>query len=265
MENNTNTTNTEEVKDNSKADTEVNAPVQTSDNGTANNNTGTAAKSSKSKSGIYIGAFSLVVVVLLFFAFVIGNNSGDTKNTGNSRPAANGNGGRDIQKAQSVHPDVAGYPEITKGSTEKTIDADIKIPDREIDFKNSLDDVIKYEDGKEDTLDSTTAQGTDGYKYVTFQSNPDKPVKLFNVPFTSESLGISYVFHNDSFEEVRFQFGFIDEASTQTIVAGFAADYGEATFFRSTSDSQTWMWKSSTIWLMVSKDSAGTTVFYRKL
>ena len=207
------------------------------------------------KSLIYIGAFSLALIVLIVFAISINSDSKKNNNTNNSAVAS------------AVQNNVNNNaPMVTRGDDKAIVDADLKVPARDIDFSMSIDSVKEYEATLDDsTGEASVAQGTDGFKYVTFQSNPDNPIKVYNIPFSNTSPGLSYVFQNDSFLEVRYQFGFIDETSTNALVAGFKADYGEATFYREFSDSKTWWWKSDSIWLMISKDSAGTTIFYRKL
>ncbi|MBR3646092.1 MAG: hypothetical protein IKN54_06705 [Lachnospiraceae bacterium] len=169
----------------------------------------------------------------------------------------------------------------TVGDISATIKADIEL--REIDFSMSKKDVQKKEEKLDDTLNTpNSVSGTDGYVYITYPSNPDNPLSLFNITADTEgkmTTGITYVFVNDALTEVRFQFGAISDESTQSLINQFCSQYGQYTYSNSHDSSATYNWKTEDSLLTLSREvlmtefddnnnvkseTYGTTVFFRK-
>lgn len=203
------------------------------------------------KSQKYIIIFSLVLIAVIAFIFFSKLND-DTPSTGSGNVTNNATTAKPI-------------PDATKGSPEATINANIIF--REIDFSLSMDDVLAKEKKLEDTLDNpAVAESADGYTYITYKSNPDKPLSYngFSVASTGTTC-LTYVFNNGHLEEARLQFGALDSNSTTNLVSNINSQYGEYTFFRSTNGTQTYWWKSNTAWFMLTSDSVGTTLFFRRV
>lgn len=197
------------------------------------------------KNTLFIVGFTAILVVIVF-ALLFSKKSKEEKNN----PVA----------ATTV----SYAPAQTVGDITATIAADIQI--REIDFSMSKEEVQAKEEALDDTLNTpSSAAGTDGYLYITYPSNPENPLKLMDIPVSdADNTGICYVFVNDSLTEVRFQFGQITADSTQALLNKFTADYGEKTFYRNQSGAETYWWKTDSDWLMLTKDTVGTTVYFRR-
>ncbi|MCR5837512.1 MAG: hypothetical protein K6G88_13495 [Lachnospiraceae bacterium] len=155
-------------------------------------------------------------------------------------------------------------PDATKGDIEATIDSVITF--RDVTFDMSIDDVKALEDKNEDTLaNPAISKSGDGYTYIYYLSNPEKPLNYNKINVGSENApGLTYVFNNDSLEEVRLQFGLIDEATFNSIIGNLKGSYGESTFYRSTNGTESYWWKSDKQLFMLTRDSYSTTLFYRR-
>lgn len=155
-------------------------------------------------------------------------------------------------------------PDGTKGDMDATINTNISY--RDVDFSLSQDEVISREEGLDDSLgEPTISKSSDGYTYIYYASNPSNPLSYNNISVgTTGAPGLTYVYHNDSLEEVRLQFGQISQDSFNALLAGINTQYGEYTFYRAQSGTETYWWKSSGEWLMLTKDSYSTSLFLRQ-
>lgn len=218
----------------------IKKPINTSENSTT---------SSKSRKYIIIFSTIAIVIAIAIYAVPHLNN----KNSGNPSVANSSTQGA----AEFI-------PDATQGSADATIEADISF--REIDFSLSKDDIIEKEKNLEDTLDNPSiAESADGYTYLTFESNPDKPLGYNNITVANQGNPcLTYVLNNGNLEEVRLQFGSLDSSSLDGLIANLKSQYGENTFYRSTNGTETYWWKTSDKWLMLTKDTSGTTIFYRR-
>lgn len=201
------------------------------------------------KSTMYIIGFTLLIaiIIVIFIITRMDNNDTDNPNT----PA---------QQASVLN----NTPDVTRGANDATIAAEISF--REVDFSLSKDQVIDKEKKMEDTLDNPDiATASDGYEYITFQSNPENLLNYngFTISTTGTTC-LTYVFHNDNMEEVRLQFGSIDHDTINGLLNNITSQYGENTFYRSTNGVESYWWKAKEQWLILTTDSVGTTLFFRK-
>lgn len=203
------------------------------------------------KSTKYIIIFSIIIVIIGIIAFAVSNN----KNKDTTTPT---NSSSNAQETNQVIPDG------TKGDSEATIAADISF--REVDFSLTKDEIIEKEKGLNDTLDDPSiAESSDGYVYIMYKSNPAHPLSYNQISVSSSgNAGLTYVINNGNLTEVRLQFGSIDSAASNALIASIKTEYGDNTFYRSTNGSETYWWKSETALLMITKDSMGTSLFFRK-
>lgn len=211
---------------------------------------------SKSTKYIIIFTFTLIVVALIIFlAFCSKKDNDNPSATGSSSVRST---------AQDVPDATEGSAGATKGNIDATIQTDIIF--REVDFSLSIDEIINKEKKMKDTLDKPSiAESSDGYTYITFASNPKKPLSYNNISASAEgNPGLTYVMNNGNLDEVRLQFGSLDSATYEALLGSIRAQYGESTFYRSTDGTENYWWKTSDKWLMLTKDSVGSTLFYRK-
>lgn len=197
----------------------------------------------------YIVGFSAIIVIIVIVFFVFRNidkPQTSQTNTGVTQTTA------DI------------IPDVTQGNAEATINTDISF--REIDFSLTQEQIIDKENTLEDTLDNPSiAESNDGYTYITFSSNPQKPLSYNNISVSTVGTScLTYVLNNGFLEEVRLQFGTLTSDAKSALLDNINTQYGEKTFYRSTNGTETYWWKSSTKLLMLTSDSVGTTLFLRK-
>ncbi len=210
---------------------------------------------SNSRNKISLNTILIILVTVIFVCGAIGVKMLNTKKKDSGSSAINQNAATAPTK---------NIPDATKGDVEAKIDSVITF--RDIAFDMSIDDVKALEDKNEDTLaDPTVSKSGDGYTYIYYLSNPEKPLSYNKINVGSENApGLTYVFNNDSLEEVRLQFGLIDEATFNSLIGTLKASYGESTFYRATNGTETYWWKADKQMLMLTQDSYSTTLFYRR-
>lgn len=198
----------------------------------------------------YIIGFTAILVIAVVIFFVIKND--DTPQTA----------GTNTGSSQAVVTNK--IPDVTQGDAEATINADIAF--REIDFTLTQAQVLDKESKLEDTLDNPAiAESSDGYTYITFSSNPQKPLSYNSISVSTAGTScLTYVFNNGALEEIRLQFGSLTSDAKTALLDNIKSQYGENTFYRSTNGTETYWWKSNTKWLMLTSDSVGTTLFLRR-
>lgn len=202
------------------------------------------------KSVLYIIGFTAIIVIAVII-FLIAHPTTKDKDT------SNGSGGSN-QNAASYKPDT------TSGDIDGTIDADITF--RDVDFSLTKEQILSKEQELTDTLDDPDiASSSDGYEYITFKSNPDNPLSFNGVAVSSGGTScLTYVLINEALMEVRLQFGHLDSDSRTTLIEGLKSQYGPNTFYRSSEGVETYWWKTTDEWLMLTVDSAGTSVSFRQ-
>ena len=206
--------------------------------------------------GLSLNTILIIGVTVLFIGGALGINMLSKKNDAPDNSVANQN-----NVATAVEKNI---PDATKGDINSKIDSTITF--RDITFDMSEEDVKNLEAKNDDTLDNPTlSKSGDGYTYIYYTSNPDSPLKYNNVAVgTQNAPGLTYVFHNDSLEEVRLQFGAIDEASFNSLISSIKGAYGESTFYRATNGTETYWWSAQKQLLMLTQDSYSTTIFFRR-
>ncbi|MBE5957569.1 MAG: hypothetical protein E7254_01730 [Lachnospiraceae bacterium] len=211
-------------------------------------------KDNKNLNIILIVGFTAAFIICALFIKSLGNKD---KNNNNSSVS-------NINNNNTVAAVSKNVPDATKGSIDAKIDSAIVF--RDIDFKMSVDDVKKMEDANDDTLPNpTVSKSGDGYTYIYYESNPDKPLNFSNVSVGSQNApGLTYVFNSDSLEEVRLQFGLIDEGTFNSLLGAIKHLYGDSTFYRAQDGTESYWWNSDKQLFMLTQDSYSTTLFFRR-
>lgn len=202
----------------------------------------------RNKSTLYIAGVSAIIIFILIIVVLVRWDDQDTNSPNGGTQAA--------QVNKSV--------DSTKGSMDAIIDSDISF--RDVDFSLTKDDIIKAEKKRNDTLDDPSiSASSDGYEYISFESNPDNPLNYNGFTVSdSGTICLTYVLNNGALDEVRLQFGTLDSSSISGLLANLRSSYGDNTFYRSSNGVETYWWKSAKTWLIVTTDSHGTTLFFRK-
>lgn len=208
------------------------------------------------KNILYIGIFTLVVVIVLIAVLATKCKKDDNSAT-NSQGSGN--------KAPSV------VVNSELGNQEATIEANINVPSREVDFSESIKEIMKFEAKQEDTLeldeDYEPAKSSDGYTYLMYKFNNVNAPKFFGTQIaTSDNDAIlTYVFYEDTLTEVRVQYGSIGLDAFDNIVEEISSLYGQPTYSRSYSNgSQESWWKTKDVTLDVIYQDAKVILYYRK-
>ena len=216
----------------------------------SNNLANNENKSSTSLSTLLIiGVTVLLIVLAIIVSKINSNKKEDVPSAVNSNPV--------VTQAQNI-------PDATRGDSKAKLDTTITF--RDIKFDMSIDDIKALEEKNEDTLsDPTISKSGDGYTYIYYTSNPDKPLSFNKINVGTENApGLTYVFNADSLEEARLQFGAIDEASYNSLLSTIKGLYGESTFYRATNGTESYWWNTDKSLLMLSRDSYSTTLFFRR-
>lgn len=208
------------------------------------------------KNILYIGIFTLVVVIVLIAVLATKCKKEDNSTTNN-------------QGSGNKAPSVVVNSEL--GNQEATIEANINVPSREVDFSESIKEIMKFEAKQEDTLeldeDYEPAKSSDGYTYLMYKFNNVNAPKFFGTQIaTSDNDAIlTYVFYEDTLTEVRVQYGSIGLDAFDNIVEEISSLYGQPTYSRSYSNgSQESWWKTKDVTLDVIYQDAKVILYYRK-
>lgn len=203
------------------------------------------------KNIIYIGVFTIAIIVVIIAIFAMkssnGNSSTNTANNVNTQATT---------KLTIVS---------ENGNQDETIKKDINI--RKVDFSKTIDEVKAFEKKRKDTLDNPSeATSEDGYTYLSYSFNPEKPATFFGVQVSVSDINamLTYVFHNDLLIEVRIQYGNVGSTVYNNIVTANNATYGNATYSRSYSNGtqQSW-WKTKDVTLDVICQNQSVIAYYR--
>lgn len=204
------------------------------------------------KNLLYIGVFTVAIIIIVIAVLALKPSS---KN--NIPTNAGGNNVTQTATALSVINE--------NGDQKATLDKSIKV--RKIDFSKTVKQVKAFEAKQKDTLDNPSeAKSQDGYTYITYRFNPEKPAMFFGaqVAAADSSSMLTYVFKNESLIEVRIQYGAIGATAYDTIVASNNSTYGQATYSRTYNNGtkQSW-WKTKTTTLDVIFQDQGIVAYYR--
>lgn len=207
-------------------------------------------KQTVDKNLIYIGLFSLIIVIALI-AIMCTKCSDGNSNTGNNAAVAT--------TKKSI------YVQSENGDKNGTIDADIKL--RDISFSKSINKIKKYESKQKDTVgEPSIAESQDGYTYLTYKFDSSNPPAFFGTTVSTQesSALLVYVFRNDKLIEVRFQYGNIGPDAYNSIVSNIASTYGQSTYSRTYSNGaqESW-WKTKDITLDVICQDLSVIAYYR--
>lgn len=210
-------------------------------------------KSSKSidKNIIYIAIFTIIIVLLLIIILSIRSLNGTNNTTSINSNATPSSTALSILNEQ--------------GNVEATLDTAINL--RKVSFSKNIKQIKAFEKKQKDTLDSPSeSSSADGYTYLTYKFNPEKPASFFGtqVAAADTSSMLTYVFKNEALIEVRIQFGALGSTAYDTIVAANNTSYGQATYSRSYNNGtkQSW-WKTKDTTLDIIYQTQNIIAYYR--
>ena len=207
------------------------------------------------KNVLYIAIFSIILIIALIAIFATkckkDDNNSNSQGTTNKAPA------------------VAINSEF--GDQMATIEAKINIPSRKVDFSESIDEIMKSENKKDDTLeldeDYEPAKSSDGYTYLMYKFNNVNAPEFFGtqIATSDEDAMLTYVFFNDILTEIRVQYGSVGLDAFDNIVEEITSSYGQPTYSRSYSNgSQESWWKTEKITLDIIYQDAKVILYYRQ-
>lgn len=212
----------------------------------------TDTKKTIEKNKLYIGLFSLIIVLAILIIFIAKSCSNSGTNSGTNSSASN-----NAVKSISVISE--------SGDQNETIKADIQV--RDVKFSKKLKTVKKYESKQKDTdSNPSVAESNDGYTYLTYKYNAENAPTFFGTKIiaTDANAMLVYVFHNNKLIELRIQYGKVGADAYKSIVTNINTTYGNATYSRTYSNAteESW-WKTDKVTLDVICQDSGVIAYYR--